>query len=442
MKTFTDTQKKWAMASALLLVLGFNVSFNQHTGGIASMDMASEADDVIPGKITTSKGVANVKYIKTGDKEVLALVPKLTEGKGYCEECGFKQYTLNVAFDKNTKDIDSLNVALMAKIEEGDKVVKAPPAPAKEKEEVEAPEAQVKKVKAKLTFTEKVLKKCGTAKDDADTLDCRINEISAVLSDEKVDQKEVASFYGKYVQQTLAKAIASDDQTVNQSGLDQLTSLQDNLITEKGWKELRQRMGMTLAASIGYAGNTVKTFYTNYQTAINAKDLNASSYWMNMYQNGQNSVYAAKNNFANIQTSWANNSLREQSISYGDLNPVVWAYTNNADQIFNQLVSSPQNYNFVNGQLITSGPMNPANPSIPGTITNPGTVLIQQPDGTLLAPRLAPGRGVGVSTNGAQVVVPNLVPSTSVPATSSQGVQYIAVPMSAMSGRVSGTRAQ
>ncbi|MDG0815401.1 hypothetical protein [Bdellovibrio svalbardensis] len=438
MKTFTYTQKKWAMASALLLVLGFNVSFNTHTGGIAAMDLASEAGDVIPSKITTSKGVANVKYIKTGDKEVLALVPKVTEGKGYCEDCGFTQYTLNVAFDKNTKDIDSLNVALMAKIEE-DKAEKVVAAPAKEKEEV-APEAEVKKVKAKLTFTEKVLKKCGADKDDAEAVDCRLTEISSVLADEKVDQKEVATFYGKYVQQSLAKAIASDDQNENQTALDQLTALQDNLITEKGWKELRQRMGLTLAASIGYAGNTVKTFYTNYQTAINTNDLNASSYWMNMYQQGQNNVFAAKNNFANIQTTWANNSLREQSISYADLNNIVWSYSNPADQIFNQLVSSPQNYNFVNGQLLTSAPVNPANPGIPGTISNPGTVIIQQPDGSLLAPRLAPGRGVGV-INGNQVVVPTLVPSSSVPATTSPGVQYIAVPAS-LSERVGAIRAQ
>ncbi|HEX7672724.1 MAG TPA: hypothetical protein VF412_01065 [Bdellovibrio sp.] len=422
MKTFTNTQKQWAMASALLLVLGFNVSFNSHTGGVASLELASEDGDVIPSKITTSNGVANVKYIKTGDHEVLALVPKVTEGKGYCEDCGFNKYTLNVAFDKNAKDIDALNVALLKKIDEQKTIA---PIEAKPSTTVSA-DADVKPKPKKPSFTDRVLKKCGDEKKDvsADTLECRVNEISSILDDEKVDQKEVTAFYAKYVQQFLAKQIASDDQDANQAALDQLTGLQDSLTQVTGWKELRTKIGQTLANSIGYAGNTLKTFYTNYQTALNAKDLNASQYWMQMYQAGQSNIFNAKNNFQRIETGWANTSLQQQAINYADLNNVVWAYTTPADQIYAQIVASPQTFTYINGQIVTTGPG--ANGSAtPGTLVNPNTAtVVQLPDGTLVAPRLAAGRGVvvknpvAVSPNGA--IVNNGTVTTAPTATSNQ----------------------
>lgn len=437
MKTFTYAHKKWAMASALLLVLGFNVSFNSHNGGVASAELASESDEVITSKITTAKGVADVTYIKAGDKKVLALLPKYVEGKGFCEDCERDQFVLkDIAFDKNTKDIDALNVAVMAKLEEqkAKPVVKA---------DEEKPEEKAKP-KAKATFTEKTLKKCGKEKD-AESMDCRINEITSVLSDEKANQKEVAEFYGKYVQQQLAQAIASNDSSENQSALDSLTAIQDAMVTEKGWVDLRKRMGLTLAASIGYAGNTVKTFYSNWQTALNTNDLNASNQWMKMYQQGINQVYSAKNNFASMQTGWANQSLSEQSISYADLNGVVWSYSNPADQILNSLISAPQNFNFVNGQLISTGVVTQPGTTLPGQISVPNAGIGTQPqlpgtsvgptmpgsiDPTLVAPRLAPGRGVGQQT---QVVTPTLVPSTALPgatATSNtNGVQYIMVPV-------------
>lgn len=430
MKTFTNTQKQWAMASALLLVLGFNVSFNSHTGGVASLELASEDGDVIPSKITTSNGVANVKYIKTGDNEVLALVPKVTEGKGYCEDCGFNKYTLNVAFDKNTKDIDALNVALLKKIDE-QKVI----APVDPKPSTTVSSDDVKPKPKKPSFTDRVLKKCGDEKKDvsSDTLECRMNEIASVLDDDKIDQKEVTAFYAKYVQQILAKQIASDDQDANQSALDQLTSLQDSLTEVTGWKDLRVKIGQTMANSIGYAGNTLKTFYTNYQTALNAKDLNASQYWMQMYQAGQNNVFNAKNNFQRIETSWANTSLQQQAISYADLNNVVWAYTTPADQIYAQIVASPQTFTYINGQIVTTGPS--VNGTVaPGTLVNPNTAtVVQLPDGTLVAPRLAPGRGVvvknpvAVAPNGTIVngTVVNNGTVTTVPTTSSN--QYTMV---------------
>lgn len=405
MNTFTYGQKKWAMASALLLVLGFNVSFNNHTGGIASLELASTSD-IVPGKITTSAGVANVKYIKTGEKEVLALVPKIAEGKGYCEECGFDRYELNIQFDKNKADIDALNVALLQSIEKGHI------ADAKAKEDPKDEPVARKIVKAKLSFAEKVNKLCGSDRNSQEALDCRVSEISKIFGDEKVNQKEVTDFYAQWVQQDLARALSSNDQSASSSAMEQLTALQDRLITEKGWKDLRQRLGLTMAASIGYAGNTLRTYYNNYQTAINSKDLKASGYWMNMYQVGQNSIYAAKNNMAAMQTNWANSSLQEQSISYADINTVVWSYSNPAEQIFNQLITSPQTFNFVNGQVVAMAPLTNQNssPSLPGSISNPGTI-VQLPDGSLVAARLSPGRGI---TNN-RIVAPNGSPSATLP---------------------------
>ena len=80
MKSFT-APKKWALTATLLAVLGFNVSFNNNTDGIASADFASTSSE-IEGKIHTAKGVIPVKYLNGGDDKVLAIIPKtMTEGK-------------------------------------------------------------------------------------------------------------------------------------------------------------------------------------------------------------------------------------------------------------------------------------------------------------------------------------------------------------------------
>jgi hypothetical protein len=115
-------QKKWALASALLAVLGFNASLNTQTKGNGSFDLSSTTEakktPELDGKITTSIGEANVHYVKNGENEILALVPNVnTEGTAYCETCGIKVYTLDLAFEKNQGDIQKLNIALLKKIE-------------------------------------------------------------------------------------------------------------------------------------------------------------------------------------------------------------------------------------------------------------------------------------------------------------------------------------
>ena len=120
---FTYTQKKWAMTGVLLAVLGFNVSMNKHTDGIASADFASESGDLVESKIATADGVLNVKYIKSGENEVMAVIPKVTEGKT-CDVCG-TTYTLDASLEKNKSNIDELNVQLLKQIAKG-KPLQAP----------------------------------------------------------------------------------------------------------------------------------------------------------------------------------------------------------------------------------------------------------------------------------------------------------------------------
>jgi hypothetical protein len=112
---FTYTQKKWAMTGVLLAVLGFNVSMNKHTGGIASVDLASSSDDVAEGKYINDQGVHKVKFIQNGEHSVLAVVLN-TEGST-CTTCGTWNLE-NTSLNKNKDNVDALVVQLAKQIKE------------------------------------------------------------------------------------------------------------------------------------------------------------------------------------------------------------------------------------------------------------------------------------------------------------------------------------
>ena len=217
MKPFTYTQKKWAMTACLLGALTFNLSMNQHDGGIASADFASQSGDLVEGKLTTTKGVVPVKYMKNGD-EVLAIVPKMTEGKA-CDVCG-KNYPLDISFDKTKNDIDILNVALLKRIAEETKVTKASAQVEENEEETEdKTQEDVRRERAEAAL-EKILKKCTPKKyQGASLLECRITAYTKVLKSkdgQELNERDALAFYRKNIESLIVKGIVGTRTQINQ----------------------------------------------------------------------------------------------------------------------------------------------------------------------------------------------------------------------------------
>lgn len=204
---FTYPQKKWVLTTALLAVLGVNVSLNSHSDGIASADFASTSGDLMESKVYTADGVVPVKYIDNGDEEVLALVPKkTTEGK-ICEgKCGYDTITLSV---KNKSDIDSLNVELMKQLSKEStaskkKVVK--------KEEVEEDAVEAKEEvaeKKKIDYFAEIRKDCKASKSDIEKTACFADRLPDLLDkNEKITAAEANQFFTKEVQPSLLRTLS------------------------------------------------------------------------------------------------------------------------------------------------------------------------------------------------------------------------------------------
>lgn len=227
MKTFTYPKHKWAMTGALLMALGFSVSFNSHSKeGLASIDFSSEApadEGAIKGKsskIYTSKGAIPVKYIDNGEDKVLAIIPKkMTEGK-VCDTCGFETIPLNT---KNKEDLDSLNVALMKAIEtklteKNEQTEKS------SKDASEKDKSKDEEDKKKVDYFARIDKACKSkskkldASEKMDELKCHSEEFKKLLSDEKIseeiDAKEASDYYRKKIQPLFVRQIADVRKTV------------------------------------------------------------------------------------------------------------------------------------------------------------------------------------------------------------------------------------
>lgn len=187
MKAFTYTQKKWVLASALLAVLGFNVSGNI-SGTMYTADFSSE--DVLKSKIPTAEGMVSVKYIKVNDKKIIGLYYADTEGN-ICESesCTPREVTLQGDLRK-IDDIDKLNTALLKAVAAELPVPRAPHAQEESKvaesnlidrdslptEEEKRAESLEKKLAA-------LVKRCDRDKERADRLECYSSELSRFMSD-------------------------------------------------------------------------------------------------------------------------------------------------------------------------------------------------------------------------------------------------------------------
>lgn len=193
MKTFTYPQQKWVMTAALLAVLGFNVSFNSHQGGIASADFASTSGDLVESKLVTAQGVMPVKYINNGESEVLAVVPKkMTEGK-VCDTCGYETIPLST---KNKNDIDALNVQLLKTMQGREGAADTP----------------AENVPEKKNPFDTIRKSCKRVSDKIEALTCHKDRYIALLKNDKIAKDilpdEALQFYKTEIQSRLVNQLS------------------------------------------------------------------------------------------------------------------------------------------------------------------------------------------------------------------------------------------
>ena len=229
MKTFNYPQTKWVMTGALLVALGFTVSFNKSSQLGGSMDFSSTekpADEVLmqakTSKLTTGKGSIPVRYIDGGENRVLAIVPlRMTEGKA-CHSCGYEMVPLVDV--KNKEDLEGLNVKLMAAYEKKltEKAAeKAAEKPEKtEKTEVVVVEAKPKeateskeKEKVEVDHFARIEKRCAKLEaNSSELLHCKKDAFLEILSDKKLSKdispSEALAYYKAEINSGILKQIS------------------------------------------------------------------------------------------------------------------------------------------------------------------------------------------------------------------------------------------
>lgn len=204
MKTLTYDQRRWALASILIVALSASASFKTQDLQAGSRELAS-TEDVVDGKIPTDKGVYKVKYIKDGES-VMAIVPK-TEGQGTCDYCG--TYSLDINFDKNKTDLDSLNVALLQKLKGSEKeVVVKDEKPAKDVVEDSGA------VSGETELFAAIEKKCEKKATESKSA-CLTSELAKKISKNKtIDQDEVVAFYKDFVAEAIKETVQESQSSV------------------------------------------------------------------------------------------------------------------------------------------------------------------------------------------------------------------------------------
>lgn len=216
MKTCTYPQTKWVMTGALLVALGFTVSFNKSAQLGGSMDFSSSekpADESLlqgkSSKVYTAKGAIPVRYLDNGENKVLAIVPirVTTEGKA-CDSCGFE--TIPLVDVKNKEDIEGLNVKLMQAFE---KKLKAKAAEKNEKSEKSETAVAEEKSKEEVNHFARIEKRCEKLeKNSSEELTCKKDEFLAILSDKKLSKDisapEALAYYKAEINSGILKQIS------------------------------------------------------------------------------------------------------------------------------------------------------------------------------------------------------------------------------------------
>ncbi|XGC80388.1 hypothetical protein ACES2L_13735 [Bdellovibrio bacteriovorus] len=181
---FTYPKKQWVMTTALLAVLGFNVSFNSNNE-IAFADFAST--EAIESNVPTAQGNLPVKYIKSGENKVLALVQLNTEGK-ICDSCDPRVVSLTAS---NTDNIQDLNVLLVKALSSSSAAEEKP--------------AKVEVKEEKTDVLQKLADKCEKHDEDAEKLKCLTPKFLDALKKEKesISEEEAMAFFKEEVEKLI-----------------------------------------------------------------------------------------------------------------------------------------------------------------------------------------------------------------------------------------------
>jgi hypothetical protein len=278
MKKFTDTQKKWALTATMIAALGCSVSFNSHTNGFASLDLASESDGHKLIQVPTSKGMLDVHLIAAGDKTTAVTSPvKDAEGKATfdCKEC-IKTMTLDKKITDNVADIQ---VAIMAELvkapaKKEEKVVKEASEVREERKTSgrdEAPLREERKSKLRSETNDEaelladyIDDKCSSGQDDDGrrrrssnkSSNCVADNFLAYATKYKVSDSVLANYYIEEIEPDLAEQISGSIDSQDEDGYRESTNADETIskllrkLPGDGTRKLRQAIVQTSTKAV------------------------------------------------------------------------------------------------------------------------------------------------------------------------------------------------
>ncbi|GEM_PF-3863116 len=396
MKAFTYSQKKWVLASALLAVLGLNVS-GHINGTMYTADFSSE--DVVKSKIPTADGLVPVKYIKVSDKKIIGLYYADTEGR-ICESesCSPREVTLQGDL-KKIEDIDKLNTALLKAVAAELPVPRAPHAQ-EDSEVVESafvdrdslPTEEDKRAESLEKKLAALVKRCDRDKERAERLECYSSELTRFMAD--AAKKDVPAKIVKAVQKiTQAKVLGLVKSEIHKSREARVlemkarngdweasqTIMMDPYANQEA-KAAQENAMISLSAlieSVPKSFEPVRSLAMAAQGALirdEAVEIQAQSRMADQYKNS-NLTLSTQMKFENLART---EDLRTLQQSLRVMNNQALSNAVYADEL------SPKQKN----QYLTHF-QNTTLPIVEGIIMNPTTFQIPAGDGTVITP--APG---------------------------------------------------
>jgi len=224
MKKLTETQKKWALTTALTGALSLNMLFSLTTfSGYSSASLASSEPRIESVKSYGQE--LRVKYVPGAGENTLAIIGEEESEGSYCyEKCSTRQYLLPKNFSSNASDLES---ALHAAIHRNETAQAEKPASSKEGQDLDAKPAEAAKPKeekqtqAKNTDNDDqddkenpdfaaLRERCKKKSDDAAELRCFATGLTKLLKNKNktYDRNEVMSLFREEIEPGLRAGLA------------------------------------------------------------------------------------------------------------------------------------------------------------------------------------------------------------------------------------------
>ena len=209
MKSLTLQQKKWTLATSLLVVLGFNISFNPKSEyGFSGIDFAST--EAVTDSFDVGKATIDVVYVQGHDDKVIAIAR--TESEASCEGYCGSHVLKNVSWSKNKNNIRALGLALEESVQKkhskSSVEEEAPEKLTKEEIEEEKKEKRIASFQKRLDAIEK---KCASDVDDFKGASCMTKEVIDIMKDmqkEKLETDIVADYINGTLEEKMSDWIS------------------------------------------------------------------------------------------------------------------------------------------------------------------------------------------------------------------------------------------